>query len=459
MDQTITFDSELIQRYNVQGPRYTSYPTALQFGEFPRGAFEDAVRSSPLRDRDLSVYVHLPFCATLCYYCACNKIVTRKREPAREYLGLLSKELDLTAPLFRGRHVSQLHWGGGTPTFLDDGQITGLMEELRSHFPFRNDARGEFSIEVDPRTVDADRIAHLRSVGFNRLSLGIQDFSAPVQKAVNRIQSVQDTREVMEAAHLCGFRSVSVDLIYGLPFQTYESFSETLREVVGLRPDRISIYNYAHLPDRFAPQKRILATDLPAPAEKLRILGLCIEYLTGQGYVYIGMDHFALPDDDLAVAQREGTLQRNFQGYSTFADCDLLALGVTGISNIGNTYSQNSKDMDEYRQLLESDQLPVVKGVEIDRDDLIRKQVIRDLICHFELQFGDIEERFGIRFSDYFAEELVALEPMVKDGLIELQEDRIVVTPRGRLFIRNVCMAFDRYLREGRTETRFSKAI
>jgi oxygen-independent coproporphyrinogen-3 oxidase len=459
MAQNITFDSDLIRRYNVQGPRYTSYPTALQFGEFESGALQRAIESSPLKDRDLSLYVHLPFCATLCYYCACNKIITRKREPAIEYLELLDKELDLVAPLFEIRHISQLHWGGGTPTFLEDSQIASLMDSIRSRFPFRNDAQGEFSIEVDPRTVDADRVAHLRSVGFNRLSLGIQDFEPVVQKAVNRVQSFDDTKEVMDAARLCGFRSISVDLIYGLPFQTYDSFSTTLKQIVELKPDRISIYNYAHLPDRFPPQKRILTTDLPEPPEKLKILKLCIEFLTDQGYIYIGMDHFALPDDELAIAQRDGTLQRNFQGYSTFADCDLLALGVTGISHIGNTYSQNTKEMDEYRDHLLGDQLPVIKGAFIDDDDQIRKQIIKELICNFSLNFQKIDAQFNIKFSEYFANEMQLLEPMESDGLINSDNEGITVTPSGRLLIRNICMVFDRYMSRTSLEKRFSNAI
>ncbi len=459
MDQKINFDSDLIQRYNVQGPRYTSYPTALQFEEFTTGELGKAISESPFRDRDLSLYVHLPFCATLCYYCACNKIVTRKREPAREYLELLSRELAILAPMFVDRHVSQLHWGGGTPTFLDDDQITHLMEEIRSYFPFRNDSSGEFSIEVDPRTVDADRIANLRGVGFNRLSLGIQDFNPRVQKAVNRIQSFEDTREVIDAARLCGFRSISVDLIYGLPFQSYESFRETLGQICELKPDRISIYNYAHLPSRFTPQKRILVTDLPAPQEKLRILELCIRDLTDNGYVYIGMDHFALPDDELAIAQRDGTLQRNFQGYSTFADCDLLALGVTGISHIGNTYSQNTKEMDVYRERLLAGHLPVEKGAVIDGDDQVRKQAIKELICHFRLEYQSLTEKFGIQVADYFARELESLEPLAEDGLLVLEDDAIQVTTTGRLFIRNICMIFDRYITDSVLEKRFSRAI
>tara|TARA_B100001964_G_C14253246_1_gene611026 strand:- start:1273 stop:2652 length:1380 start_codon:yes stop_codon:yes gene_type:complete len=459
MDQSITFDSDLIQRYNVNGPRYTSYPTALQFGEFYPDEFIKAVASSRLNDRDMSLYVHLPFCATLCYYCACNKVITRKRAPAAEYLDLLEKELDLVAPLFEGRFVSQLHWGGGTPTFLEDEQISRLMRDIRARFEFRSDVAGEFSIEVDPRTVDTDRVVHLREEGFNRLSLGIQDFAPAVQKAVNRVQSYDDTKSVIEAARLCGFRSISVDLIYGLPFQSYSSFQNTLNQIVSLRPDRISIYNYAHLPDRFSPQKRILANDLPKPEEKLLILELCIELLTASGYVYIGMDHFALPDDELAIAQRDGTLQRNFQGYSTFADCDLLALGITGISHIGDSYSQNAREMEAYKEHLLAGRLPLEKGAVIDEDDQVRKEVINELICNFKLQFRAVEERFDVVFTDYFAKEINSLKPMIEDDLINLDSDAITVTSKGRLFIRNICMVFDRYMTEAVAEKRFSKAV
>lgn len=459
MDQTVNFDSDLIRRYNVNGPRYTSYPTALQFGDFHPDELKSAIVNSPSKDRDLSLYVHLPFCAKLCYYCACNKIVTRKREPAVEYLHLLEKELSLIAPFFKGRFISQLHWGGGTPTFLEDAQISSLMQAIRTHFKFRNDVTGEFSIEVDPRTVNADRIAHLREEGFNRLSLGIQDFEPTVQKAVNRIQSYEDTKDVIEAARLSGFRSISVDLIYGLPFQHYASFKNTLNQVVSFRPDRISIYNYAHLPDRFSPQKRILVSDLPQPEEKLRILELCIELLTASGYVYIGMDHFALPNDELTIAQRDGTLQRNFQGYSTFADCDLLALGITAISHIGNTYSQNVKDMDEYRNYLNAGRFPVGKGLVIDDDDQVRKQVINELICNFKLRFRALEEKFNIIFSDYFADEMYSLKSMIDDGLIVVDADTVTVTSKGRLFIRNICMVFDRYITDAASEKRFSKAV
>ena len=453
------FDRDLIRRYDVPGPRYTSYPTALQFGEFSEPDFDRALQESPLADRDLSLYVHLPFCATLCYYCACNKVVTRRREPLARYLDNLEREIALLAPRFPDRQVSQLHWGGGTPTFLDDEQISWLNSLLRSAFAFRSDTEGEFSIEIDPRTVDASRIEHLRSIGFNRLSFGIQDFDPAVQKAVNRHQSPAETRMIMEAARHSGFGSVSVDLIYGLPFQSRASFSRTLDQICDLRPDRISIYNYAHLPDRFSPQQRILASDLPDPDEKLRILELCVNHLEAAGYIYIGMDHFALPDDELAVALREGTLQRNFQGYSTFADCDLLAMGVTGISHLGTSYSQNEKTLENYNQRLEAGELPLLQGVVIDRDDQIRKLVIRLLMCHFELTYAEVGEPFDIDFQRYFQSELARLAPFQDDGLVEIDTRGIRVSEQGRFLIRNICMIFDRYLRQSSNEGRFSKAI
>ncbi len=458
-------NADLIRRYNVSGPRYTSYPTALQFAPYTEAAFKEVVKSSMLsakrsnnKGEDLSIYVHIPFCATLCYYCACNKIVTKKREPAAEYLALLKQELALVAPLFKGRMVSQLHWGGGTPTFFDDDQLIELMIALKAAFDFRSDREGEFGIEIDPRTVDAERVGYLRRCGFNRLSFGIQDFNPVVQKAVNRIQTYAQTEEILNAARDNGFESISVDLIYGLPHQSVFTFDETLKQIIDLRPDRVSIFNYAHLPERFSPQKRILVSDLPAPNEKLEILSLCIERLTGAGYVYIGMDHFALPDDELAIAQKEGTLHRNFQGYSTYADCDLLALGVTGISHIGDSYSQNVKDLETYREKLQAGSIPVEKGVLIDQDDLIRKAVINALICQFELTFATIENTFDIDFQAYFAQELDTLKLMAADGLLVISSGQIKVQESGRLLIRNICMVFDRYISSGGTQA-FSRAI
>lgn len=457
-------DLDVISRYNVNGPRYTSYPTALQFREFGAAQYKEAIETSVNRQKDISLYCHIPFCNTICYYCACNKVVTKDKARARHYLDLLKREIQLQAPLFASREVSQLHWGGGTPTFLSDSEITELMQTIRQHFTLFDDDKGEFSIEVDPRTVTPDRIRHLRESGFNRLSLGIQDFDASVQKAVNRIQSVSDTESVIRAARDQKFRSISVDLMYGLPYQTLDSVSSTLSEVIRLDPDRISIYNYAHLPERFKPQRRIDALDLPSASCKLDLLKLCIEMLTGAGYRYIGMDHFAKPDDELSIAQQEGTLHRNFQGYSTFSDRDMVALGITGISNVGNTYAQNVKDITSYEALISSGSLAMERGVEIDRDDRIRKAVIMQLICHFELAFADIESRFDIDFENYFSQEMEKLKPLVNDGLLTIKDKSIRVSNTGRLLNRNICMIFDRYLTSqpsvsSATSTQYSKAI
>lgn len=439
-------EQNLVEKYNVSGPRYTSYPTALQFKDYNEEQLKQAIQDSPLKNQDLSLYFHIPFCATLCYYCACNKVVTRKKQLATDYLQQLSTEIDLLAPMFKDRVVSQLHWGGGTPTFLDNEQMLLLMEKIRAGFELSNDSEGEFSIEVDPRTVDAERIRHIRECGFNRISFGIQDFDPSVQKAVNRIQSFEDTMFVVNAARNYGFRSISVDLIYGLPHQTIESFSRTLDRVCELSPDRISIYNYAHLPDRFYPQKRILAVDLPRPEERLGILQMCTKRLMHEGYAYIGMDHFAKPDDELNVARQAGTLQRNFQGYSTHAETDLLGVGVTAISHIGNSFWQNEKDLSSYQVELEQGNIPVRKGVTMDADDIIRSFVIKSLICQFELPFSLVEKHFAINFHDYFREQLTTLQSMNDDGLITINDVGIEVTERGRFFIRNICMVFDRYL-------------
>ncbi|MDA1298693.1 MAG: oxygen-independent coproporphyrinogen III oxidase [Proteobacteria bacterium] len=449
-------DLTLIEKYNISGPRYTSYPTALAFEDAAEEDYQAAVARSG--EGPISLYTHLPFCSTLCYYCACNKIVTRDKGKGIRYLDYLRREIEAHAPLYAGREVRQLHWGGGTPTFLTDEQISALSGWLREHFQFADDRDGEFSIEIDPRTVDPDRIAALRQSGFNRLSMGIQDFDARVQAAVNRKQSFEATDAAVEAARQHGFSSVSIDLIYGLPFQSLVTMDQTLGKVLRLGPDRISLYNYAHLPDRFSPQQRIQAVDLPAAEEKLRIFKRCTERLTGEGYVYIGMDHFARPDDELAVAQRNGTLQRNFQGYSTFGGLDLLALGVTGISQFSDAYFQNAREMADYEGLIDSGQIPVRKMIHVDEDDRIRRQVIMTLICEFSLDFGDFNDRFGIDFVSYFNEELGFLRDMASDRLVAVNDSGIVVSESGRLLIRNICMTFDRHL-PGVSGKRFSRVI
>jgi len=456
----VVFDPALIRRYDKAGPRYTSYPTAVQFQEdFGETEYRAAAAASNAGGAPLSLYFHLPFCDTVCYYCACNKIVTKNRKRTAPYLERLFREIELQAALFdRSRPVEQLHWGGGTPTFLSIDEMRALMRKTREHFRLRDDDSGEYSIEVDPREANAEIITLLRELGFNRLSLGVQDFDPTVQKAVNRIQSEAETFAVLDAARATGFRSVNMDLIYGLPHQTVASFAATLDKVIAAGPDRLSVFNYAHLPELFKTQRQIDSASLPAPGEKLAILQHTIERLTAAGYVYIGMDHFARPDDELAVAQREGSLYRNFQGYSTHADCDLVAMGITAIGKVGDTYSQNVKTLDEYSALLDAGRLPVFRGIVLSDDDKLRRAIITQLICHFTLKFARIEQEFNIRFRDYFTAELQEITAMQSDGLLDLNEDSIIVRPAGKLLIRNICMVFDTYLRAAHKQ-RFSKVI
>jgi len=459
MDHQLVFDAERIRRYDTSGPRYTSYPTAVQFREdFGEAEYRAAAAGSNASGAPLSLYVHLPFCDTVCYYCACNKIVTKNRSRTGPYLDRLFREIELQGSLFdRTRPVDQLHWGGGTPTFLSAEQMRALMDRTRQRFRLRDDDRGEYSIEVDPREADADTVRLLRELGFNRLSLGVQDFDPAVQQAVNRHQSESETFAVLEAARECGFRSVSFDLIYGLPFQSVASFGTTLEKVIAAGPDRMSVFNYAHLPELFKTQRQIRSEDLPSPTEKLAILQYTIERLTTAGYVYIGMDHFARPDDELAIAQRQGTLYRNFQGYSTHADCDLVAMGITAIGKVGATYSQNLKTLDGYYSALDAGRLPVFRGIALSHDDRLRREVITRLICHFRLEFTTIESAYGIEFRDYFADELAGLQAMQADGLLTIDANGITVAPVGKLLIRNICMIFDRYLASA--SHRFSKVI
>ncbi|MFY7982215.1 MAG: oxygen-independent coproporphyrinogen III oxidase [Limnohabitans sp.] len=458
-----TITPELLSRFDVPGPRYTSYPTADRFVE----AFDQADHIQALTQRQngtfgkpsaLSLYVHIPFCESLCYYCACNKIITKHKERSAQYLTYLSKELDLhTRHLGRGQAVSQLHLGGGTPTFMSDDELRQLMAMLRAHFSFV--PGGEYSVEVDPRTVDEGRLAVLAELGFNRLSFGVQDFDSAVQKAIHRIQPAEQVFKLVQAARRLGFESVNVDLIYGLPLQTPESFERTLSQVQQLRPDRIALYAYAHLPERFKPQRRIHAEDLPAGGQKVAMLARSIDALTDAGYVYIGMDHFALPEDALAVAKRQGRLHRNFQGYSTQADCDLIALGVSSIGRMGSTYSQNAKTMEEYCDLLDQGLFPVVRGLALTRDDLIRRTVIMALMCQGHLQFEAINLAWLIDFKTVFAQELKLLQDMQEQGLVKLTDGGIQVTATGWFFVRGVAMVFDRYVQADRNRNRFSKII
>ncbi len=459
-NQQIVFDPELIKRYDKSGPRYTSYPTAVQFhAGFTEADYRRYAEASNASGNPLSLYFHIPFCDTVCFYCGCNKVVTKDRDRASPYLQRVHRELELQGALFgKNRTVDQLHWGGGTPTFISHGEMTALMDKTRECFTLRDDDSGEYSIEIDPREVKTDTIALLRKLGFNRMSLGVQDFDPRVQKAVNRIQTEAETMGALAAARREGFKSISIDLIYGLPFQSVVSFSQTLDKILEISPDRLSVFNYAHLPELFKPQRRINAEELPAPQEKLNILQLTIEKLTQAGYVYIGMDHFAKPDDELAVAQRSGTLYRNFQGYSTHADCDLIGIGSTSIGQVGKCYAQNMKELEEYYAAIDAGKLAVFRGVELSDDDVLRRAVITDLICHFHLDKAKVAQRFNIDFDAYFATELGELAAMQADGLLSLDAGHIQVQPAGKLLIRNICMTFDRYLRE-KANQRFSKVI
>lgn len=451
---------DLLRQFDVPGPRYTSYPTADRFVEaFGAEDYAQALRrrrEAGAQAPPLSLYVHIPFCESLCYYCACNKIVTRHHERGRQYLSDLAREVGLQAVhLGRGVSVSHLHLGGGSPTFLDDAELGELMALLHRSFAFV--PGGERSIEIDPRTVDAQRLANLAALGFNRLSFGVQDFDPAVQQAVHRIQPAQQVFALMAAARGLGFESINVDLIYGLPRQNDASFERTLAQIRELRPDRIALYAYAHLPERFKPQRRIAAEELPDAAARVRMLASAIARLTEAGYVYIGMDHFALPDDPLAIAKKEGWLQRDFQGYGTRPEGDLIALGVSGIGRIGATYSQNAKSLDEYRDLLDQGRLPVVRGLALSRDDLLRREVIMALMCRGRLDFNAMGDAFAIDFRRYFAVEFAALGPLVANGLVRLSDHDLVVTEQGWFLVRAVAMVFDRYCRANRT--RFSRVV
>lgn len=460
MLDAIRWDSDLIRRYDLAGPRYTSYPTAVQF-HTQVGAFDllHALRESRRAVRPLSLYAHIPFCANICYYCACNKVITKDRGRAQGYLQRLEHEIQMLAcHLDPAQVVEQLHFGGGTPTFLSHDELRQLMARLRASFNLLDDDSGDYGIEIDPREADWSTMGLLRELGFNRVSLGVQDLDPAVQRAVNRLQSLEETRAIVEAARTLQYRSVNIDLIYGLPKQTAEGFARTVQEIIALQPDRLSVFNYAHLPERFMPQRRIESADLPAPAVKLAMLEGTIRQLTDAGYRYIGMDHFALPDDELAVAQEELTLQRNFQGYTTHGHCDLIGLGVSAISQIGDLYSQNSSDLSEYQSLLSNDQLATRRGLVCNEDDRVRRAVIQQLICHFELNFAEIERSFSIDFASYFASERAELTRMARDGLLRISDSGIQVLPAGRLLVRSVCMVFDACLSQ-QNRQRFSRVI
>jgi oxygen-independent coproporphyrinogen III oxidase len=457
----VIVDPDLLRRFDRPGPRYTSYPTADRLVEaFGPDQYRLSLEKREIGGfrRPLSLYVHLPFCDTICYYCGCNKIITKDHGRSAKYLRYLRKEVELVrGVLGEDEQVTQLHWGGGTPTFLNQAELAELMQIIREHFILAPD--GEYSIEVDPRSADAATIAMLGSLGFNRISVGVQDFDADVQRAVNRIQSLERTREVIDAARANGFVSVNLDLIYGLPFQNAERFASTLDKVLEISPERIALYNYAHLPGVFKPQRRISEADLPSPEGRIELLTQGIRTLTEAGYVYIGMDHFAKPDDELALAQRRGHLHRNFQGYSTRAECDLIGLGISAIGSVGPTYIQNFRTLDEYYDALDNGVLPVMRGLALNPDDLVRRAVIQALMCHFALSFRAIEIAHLIDFRRYFATELRELEELRDMGLIDIEEEWITVTARGRLVVRGICMVFDHYLRNAEQRARYSKVI
>lgn len=460
MLDAIRWDTDLIRRYDLAGPRYTSYPTAAQFDSHV-GTFDlfHALRESRKAQRPLSLYVHVPFCANICYYCACNKVITKDRGRALPYLQRLEQEIQLIGcHLDPAQKVEQLHFGGGTPTFLSHDELRQLMARLRKSFNLLDDDSGDYGIEIDPREADWSTMGLLRELGFNRVSIGLQDLDPAVQRAVNRLQSLEETRAVIDAARTLQFRSINIDLIYGLPKQTPDNFARTVEEVISLQPDRLSVFNYAHLPERFMPQRRIHSHELPTAAQKLEILQRTIEQLTAAGYRYIGMDHFALPDDELAIAQEESTLQRNFQGYTTHGHCDLIGLGVSAISQIGDLYCQNSSDLNHYQNALASAQLATHRGLVCNADDRLRRAVIQQLICTFHLKFADIEQAFNIDFRGYFGALWPQLQGMASDGLIELGNEKITVLPAGRLLVRSVCMVFDAYL-EQQNRQRFSRVI
>ncbi|HBR98615.1 MAG TPA: oxygen-independent coproporphyrinogen III oxidase [Gammaproteobacteria bacterium] len=461
MSTATGFDPDLITRYDKSGPRYTSYPTALSFtpafteADYQRHAIESHQAATPL-----SLYVHIPFCDTICYYCACNKISTKDRSKADRYLDYLGREITLQSALFdAARPVEQLHFGGGTPTFLTVDQMQSLIKMLGQHFQLLDRDQGEYSIEIDPRSVTPDTIKSLRDLGFTRFSLGVQDVNPYVQKAINRIQPASMNRQIFEACRDFGAKSISMDLIYGLPLQTRETFAATLDEIISMSPDRLSVFNYAHMPAVFRTQRRIREADLPTPQVRLEILDMAIQRLTEAGYVYIGMDHFAKPDDELSQALRDGSLHRNFQGYTTHADCDLIGLGVSSIGSVCGAYSQNEKSLLAYYAEIDAGSLPIARGLSLTADDRLRRTIIQQLACQFQLDMRALPMAPEIDVTDYFAEELHQLQALQEDGLVRCDEGLVQVTPRGRFLIRNICMVFDRRLREQQGPARYSKVI
>lgn len=462
MDNKIVFNKDLIRRYDTFGPRYTSYPTAVQFTtDYDDKDYKNWVKYSnedPIPS-PLSLYLHIPFCDTICYYCGCSKVITKDKTKAAPYIKLLKKEIQLQGALFANdREVSQIHWGGGTPTFLSDDEINEIIECIRENFNVPENDQVEFGIEVDPRTVDQQRLESLNKMGFNRISFGVQDFDTAVQEAVNRVQSTAEIKQHIEDARHFGYKSINIDLMYGLPKQNVESFTHTLDTVIELDPDRLAVYNYAHLPEMFKPQRRINEDELPSAEEKLNILQLCIDKLQDAGYVYIGMDHFAKKSDDLVKAQQAGSLHRNFQGYSTHADCDMIAMGITAISRVGDNYSQNVRTIEDYESYLKQNRIPIFRGIELEADDVLRREVINQLMCNNKLDIEQLEKRWRIDFKTYFKSSLEGLKQMADDGLLTISKTNLTITTTGRLLARSICMQFDRYLQE-KDSKRFSRVI
>lgn len=459
---TVQFDSQLLQKYNRSVPRYTSYPPATELTpEFKEVDFRAATAVSNYKKTPLSLYCHIPFCDSACYFCGCNTVITQRKEIAEPYLDYLVRHIQQMAQLIdRQRPVLQMHWGGGTPNYLSLSQIELLWAAIHQHFRF--DSKAEISIEVNPKSLDQNYVFSLRDLGFNRISFGIQDFDLKVQEAVNRVQPEAMLFDVMQWSREAGFESVNVDLIYGLPFQSLETFRNTIRKTIELNPDRIAVFNFAYMPWLKPVQRRIPQDALPSADEKLNILQMAIEELTQHGYQYIGMDHFAKPDDELSIAQREGQLHRNFQGYTTKPESDLIGFGVTSISMLNDVYVQNHKRLKDFYRAIDAEELPIERGVTLDRDDIIRRTVIMELMCQFQLSPDDIEEKyhlgFDLDFESYFAHEKFQLRRLETDGLIKLSPNHIEVTPAGRLLIRNIASVFDTYLGKSTTSS-FSRAV
>lgn len=456
-----SISTDLLSQYDISGPRYTSYPTADRFVEaFGHTDYQQALKQRQISRKvlPLSLYVHIPFCESVCFFCACNKVVTKNHQQSKTYLDYLFKEIDLhVAELGNKQPLTQLHLGGGSPTFFNDQELTNLMIKIRKSF--RLSPVGEYSIEIDPRTVDHKRLAYIKSLGFNRLSFGVQDFNSDVQQAVNRIQPKEQVKSLVQSVRQLKFDSLNIDLIYGLPLQNTATFEETLNELLSIRPDRVALYAYAHLPERFKPQRRIGTYQLPSAAEKISMLSMAISRLLAEGYVYIGMDHFALPNDELAVAKRQGRLHRNFQGYSTQAECDMIGIGVSSIGHIGSTYSQNAKTLNDYYDKLDQGYFPTVRGLALSFDDMVRRSVIMAIMCQGEVQYEAIELTYMIDFKDYFSNEMKSLKALEKVDMLTINEEGIEVSEMGWFFVRAIAMTFDTYLQSDRNRAHFSKIL